>query len=340
MDFPTRGVSILDLVITRSPDIVSEVTEIGHFRKSDHRAVLYKVNVSIKLHQPNRETLNYSRADYTSMARLLSSVEWSRVLGFTSTFDSWSLVRAKLLNLEKQFVPLKKLKTRDKPVWMNQNALKAVEHRRHVYRKYRDSSHPAVITASRESRAAVAEARRNFELKLCQNIKTDTKSFFNYVNSGSRGQRSISKIVTDQGSVVDDVPNIADSFNRFFSSVFTKESPVDASMEVPTNRKAVLDDVSIEVGDVRKRLLGLAEGKSMGADDVSPHLLKNLGNELALPVSILFRKSLDESCVPQDWKIANVAPLFKKGSKLKVEKNFYFKHSLEALLLSPIESSQ
>ena len=54
-------------------------------------------------------------------------------------------------------------------------------------------------------------------------------------------------------------------------------------------------------------------------DDVSPHLLKNLADELAIPVTLLFRRFVEEVGAPDDWRRANVAPLHKKGSKSSVE---------------------
>ena len=35
--------------------------------------------------------------------------------------------------------------------------------------------------------------------------------------------------------------------------------------------------------------------------------------EIAYPVSCIFRKSLEEGAIPDDWKVANVNPIFKKG---------------------------
>ena len=37
--------------------------------------------------------------------------------------------------------------------------------------------------------------------------------------------------------------------------------------------------------------------------------------ELAVSLAIIFNKSLAEGVVPIDWKLENVTPLFKKGSK-------------------------
>ena len=64
----------------------------------------------------------------------------------------------------------------------------------------------------------------------------------------------------------------------------------------------------------------MKEDKAAGAaDNMSPRILKALCEEIAVPVTIIFRNSLDTGCVPGDWRIANVSPLLKKGSRHKVD---------------------
>ena len=43
--------------------------------------------------------------------------------------------------------------------------------------------------------------------------------------------------------------------------------------------------------------------------------LKELSNELSLPLSLIFSKSFSEGELPKDWKGAFIAPLHKKGEK-------------------------
>ena len=38
--------------------------------------------------------------------------------------------------------------------------------------------------------------------------------------------------------------------------------------------------------------------------------------EISEPLCLILNRSLQDSSVPEDWKIANVTPIFKKGSKL------------------------
>ena len=110
----------------------------------------------------------------------------------------------------------------------------------------------------------------------------------------------------------------AEMLNDYFSSVFTKELETD--MPVLDNLCAAkLVDISVTVDSIKSKLQKLKEDKAAGADNMSPHILKALCEVIAVPVAIIFRKSLDTGCVPGDWRTANVSPLFNKGSRHKVD---------------------
>ena len=68
---------------------------------------------------------------------------------------------------------------------------------------------------------------------------------------------------------------------------------------------------------VMKKLRKLRQDKSPGADEIQPRYLKEIAEDVCHALTIIFRKSLDHGEIPEDWRIANVSPIFKKGSKCK-----------------------
>uniref|UniRef100_A0A493U138 Reverse transcriptase domain-containing protein n=1 Tax=Anas platyrhynchos platyrhynchos TaxID=8840 RepID=A0A493U138_ANAPP len=64
------------------------------------------------------------------------------------------------------------------------------------------------------------------------------------------------------------------------------------------------------VGDL---LWNLDVCKSMGPDGIHPGLLRELAEELAKPLTVIYQQSWLSREVPVDWWLANVTPIYKKG---------------------------
>ena len=64
---------------------------------------------------------------------------------------------------------------------------------------------------------------------------------------------------------------------------------------------------------VLSNVSNLKPHKASGPDSIPPTVLKELSNEIAPILQIIFQISLTTGQVPDDWKEANVAPIFKKG---------------------------
>ncbi|XP_063245987.1 triadin isoform X5 [Prinia subflava] len=65
----------------------------------------------------------------------------------------------------------------------------------------------------------------------------------------------------------------------------------------------------------QNRVRSLKVHKSMGPDKIQPWVLKELAEEVAMPLSNIFEKSWQPGGVPTDWKRENMMPFFKKGDK-------------------------
>jgi len=63
----------------------------------------------------------------------------------------------------------------------------------------------------------------------------------------------------------------------------------------------------------------LKPAKSPGPDNIHPMFLRETAYNIALPLTLIFRKSLDEGVLPEEWKCANITPIHKKGLRSEAE---------------------
>ena len=76
------------------------------------------------------------------------------------------------------------------------------------------------------------------------------------------------------------------------------------------------------MNDIENRLKSLNGNKAMGYDEISPYVLKECSTVYTPILVTLFKNSLLQGKLPWEWKVANVTPLHKKGTKVERRENF------------------
>ncbi|RMC11957.1 hypothetical protein DUI87_11087 [Hirundo rustica rustica] len=66
---------------------------------------------------------------------------------------------------------------------------------------------------------------------------------------------------------------------------------------------------------VRELLRCLDIHKSMGPDGIHPRVMREVADDLGKPLSIIYQQSWLTGEVPDDWKLASVTPIHKKGGR-------------------------
>ena len=102
--------------------------------------------------------------------------------------------------------------------------------------------------------------------------------------------------------------------NNQFSSVFSEENPTN----LPSMGKSLFPDMhtfTVDKEGVRKLLHGLNPHKAEGPDHIPTRFLKEFATELSPVMTLIFQASLQQGEIPDDWRQANIAPVFKKGDR-------------------------
>ena len=107
---------------------------------------------------------------------------------------------------------------------------------------------------------------------------------------------------------------MAEELNSYFASVFTVED-TSGMPELQENQGAQVSAVAITEEKVLEKLKGLKVDKSPGPDGLHPRVLKEIAEEIVEALVVIFQESLEAGRVPDDWKVANVTLLFKKGRR-------------------------
>jgi hypothetical protein len=167
-------------------------------------------------------------------------------------------------------------------------------------------------------RNKIRNAKRRFErdiAKGCGSEQSNKKRFFAYVRQKTKSRPSIGPLKDASGRTVQEDGEMAKLLNSFFSSVFTRENATNLPEPADTGCREEIQFVKITARAVRDKINKLRVDGAAGPVNIGPLLLKKLGKEVAGPLAKIMQTSLNDGTVPEDWRSANVTPIFKKGRK-------------------------
>ncbi|CAM5156463.1 unnamed protein product [Natator depressus] len=167
---------------------------------------------------------------------------------------------------------------------------------------------------ARACRSEIRKAKSHLELQLARDVKSNKKGFFRYVSNKKKVKESVGPLLNEGGNLVTEEVEKANVLNAFFASVFTNKVSSQTTA-LGSTAWGGGDQPSVEKEVVQDYLEKLDEHKSMGPDVLHPRALKELADVIAEPLAIIFENSWRSGEVLDDWKKANVVPIFKKGKK-------------------------
>ena len=328
VDIPTRNERILDLFLTTNPTLVNQVKTLPPLTPvMDHNIVFVDVDTRAAI-QPKaaKKVYIYKKADWQAMREDMKDFK----LPEGNTQEQWDSYEAQMHKVVDDHVPSRKAKSSRQKPWVTKKVKEALNRRDRAYKKWRKSraekdrakfckrrsqAQATLRTAHREYTESILNLdllKQDDYIDTTRDKQSVSKRFWGYVKSKRKDATGVAPLRSN-GVLIPDAKGKADTLNKQYASVFTKDEDDAPSKGVSPH--PVIENLNITEAGVTKLLKGLNPNKASGPDKISPKVLNELAEEVSPHLTSIFNTSLETGRIPHQWKTALVAPIFKKGDR-------------------------
>lgn len=339
---PTRkGLNILDIIVTNIPDNIHSISvEKLSNKLSDHDQVnclitdlFQKPNAPEEQYSPSHpfDNLNFNKADWEKIRETFESVDWSTLEGKPVT-DMVNDFENIVIDTCEKNTPKHKVKSRNKNnIPADRRALiklkSNLNHKinLHKYVLPQKSNKKIEDLAARKAeveekiKQSIEDETRRKEIKMLLDIKNNPKIFYSYAKRKRNVKSKIGPLEGDDGKLYDDPVKMANILQNQYKSVFSNpDTETNINIENTTSGPTI-SDIEVTEEDILKAINLIPANSAGGPDKFPACILKECKRELAKPLKLIFRKSLDTGIIPQKYLQQTIIPIHKKSSKAKAE---------------------
>ena len=363
---PTRQENILDLFLTTNPTLISNI----HCSPGlgDHDIVCAEASLKpTQQKQKPRKVLLLNKADWPTLKAKLKHFQQSFLanhLGKTVE-ELWTDFTNTLDKLSEECIPSKLIRGKSSLPWITQEIKRLIRKRDRLYTRFKKSRDHDIRTKFQTLRQEIKKKIKDSYQVYLENLlgltdddnTCDSKKLFSFLKNSRRDQQGTPPLKHD-GILHSETKTKANLFNQQFKSVFTPKEPLslsrlaqmrvqdlkhegglppdsDITTDPQQDPTVTMPEINISQNGLLKLLKNLKPGKAAGPDRLKPLLLRELREEIAPIIKVIFDRSLQTGKLPADWMTANVMPVFKKGDKSLAEN--YRPISLTCILCKVLE---
>lgn len=321
VDEGTRGNNILDLVFSSEDDLISNLRVGEKLDKSDHSMIKFEIETKF-----SKKEKYFTKPDFrnANFERLRNEVGRIERISEADVESKWNSLKDKYMALRRDCIQQKNISLNkpEQPKWFNRNIAKQIGDRQKAYKL--SKLYPTQENMEfhrqqcRKVDRIIKKGKLENEHKVAAAAKTNPKIFYAHVNSRKPIKNAIGPLKDEQDNIISSDEGMADLLNKYFVSVYTKENLQEIpSAAILYQGNNPLRKIDITLERVREKIRKLNANKSPGPDGFYPREIKEVEIELAPHFYDIFKASVEQKKSVLDWKLQNITPLFKKGSKDK-----------------------
>ena len=342
IDKPTRGDSILDVLLTNN------CRAIGHVKStntclSDHNLVeitlKYNPALGAKVHDSlpkwdphSFRGRNLDSADYEKMNGDFHEVDWDRMLSqceeehdgdkdgsyFVHQLRQ-SVLETCISHSELKKTPTARKVSKNKRVLIRQKKklkarIKALKLKNPLSTRIQKLENELFVIHVKLKDIILADLAAQ-EQRALDTIKSCSKYFYSYAKRFSKVKSDIGPLMDVNGRLTNESKPKADILAGQYSNVFSdsasKSKVVPPLVENPPH---CLSNIDLTVSDIQNAIDEIRPNAGTSENDIPATILKHCKLQLSYPIFLLWKKSLETGLVPPVLKEQFIAPIYKNIS--------------------------
>jgi len=337
---PTRitktSSTLIDHHITNA---IEKVVQSGvvHIGISD-RSLIFVVRKtpSATKSESNTKTIefrNLKKFDEKKFIADLHCQPWIEILLEKDTNSMLLKWKELFLNILNKHAPIqnKRLRTRQSVPWLTGDIKGLIQNRDKLKQKAISTNQEEVWEAYKSARnkvnIALRKSKTNYYRERIELQKDSPKEAWKTINSllGRSTNNTVINELKLNDVVVKSPEKLAETLNNYFVDIGPSLSnDIDNAgvsfenyVKTPTTNLFKFSTVSNET--VLKLLCGLSTSKATGLDKISSKVLKIAAPTISPSITYIINHAISSCCFPDDWKVARVIPIYKKGPRNQPE---------------------
>lgn len=311
---------------------------------SDHLPclVLIKLNSS---QFDNNETFTYRKLNdkiFQNINTKLKEVDWSYLNSIDDLNRAYELFQENLITIIDSVSPEIKIKIKKKYLkkqkWMTQGLLKSSFRLNRLYKKCigktkLSKEYKNYIKFRNKYNTLKRKAKKDYYNTKFAEFKNDIKKSWKLVNEligKTNNKKEVIEKIQSNGKTIFEPNEISNTFNKYYSNVgpnlankLENSNKTYKQYYENNNPNKNLNEFLISPTtelEIIKIINKMQNKSSAGHDRLSNKLLKGIKENITLPLSIIFNKSINKGEIPKSLKIAEIRPIYKgKGTKLECQ---------------------
>ena len=161
--------------------------------KSDHSVLIIIFRCYAETANNTRLKYYYDQGDYSGMKVKLDHTDWGEILGTSTINHQWLGFKEYIKQIEDEFIPhrlVSNINRHKGKVNLNKESVKKIKKKHTLWKRYMETKEGKYYTeycrARNQVRKLTRRIKKEFEMKLATEVKTNPKAVWKCINSKRR----------------------------------------------------------------------------------------------------------------------------------------------------------